>query len=425
MNKITALALTVVIALSAYLAVNAVTSENGEADRLEKDVIYTSSDGLYQYKPAVYHTYEDCLVDSSYVSDTDVQIVKYLRTKVKGIYIVPDKIDGHPVGEIGKEAFKNRDFIKVEFHKNIKQVNSKAFYGCKSLKQIVFKGSKKYEGLSYVGKEAFANCTKLSKLRFNKNNGIIFRKKALYNCPKLKYFSFDSDCNIGSKAVGYYKDSETGKDKLIKGLKIKLNGTSFTADANTESYFYSKGYSWTADICDEDGVLGIYQEGYTYKLTYNGEKPKRIKSSNTKVVKVNSDGRLFNLKTGKSKLTFTMEDDSKKEYKLEVGNLSVYADSFPDVVYRLKKYNLYYNYDNDKGNSCPEYLPVKLGKVISLRIKGKVKSINNIYKSSAKAKIISSPKANILKIKGLQKGKTSVKIRINKIKTIKIKLKVK
>ena len=112
MNKITALALTVVIALSAYLAVNAVTSENGEADRLEKDVIYTSSDGLYQYKPAVYHTYEDCLVDSSYVSDTDVQIVKYLRTKVKGIYIVPDKIDGHPVGEIGKEAFKNRDFIK-------------------------------------------------------------------------------------------------------------------------------------------------------------------------------------------------------------------------------------------------------------------------------------------------------------------------
>lgn len=121
----------------------------------------------------------------------------------------------------------------------------------------------------------------------------------------------------------------------------------------------------------------------------------------------------------------TMEDDSKKEYKLEVGNLSVYADPLPDVVYHLKKYNLYYNYDNDKGNSCPEYLPVKLGKVISLRIKGKVKSINNIYKSSAKAKIISSPKANVLKIKGLKKGKTSVKIRINKIKTIKIKLKVK
>jgi hypothetical protein len=402
-------------------------TEPSRVSQLEEGKVYTDSSGKYEYKLAVYHIYEECLVESSYVSHDSIQIVKYNGEKISGTYTLPDEIDGCPVGEVGKNAFKNQSFNKVIFHKGIKQINKKAFYNCKKLKTVDFKGTEAYEGLSFVGEEAFANCIKLSKLRVNNKQGIIFKKKALYNCKNLNTFNIDSDCELRSKALGFYRDKKTGKDKLVKDLKVKLNGTAFDALANTESYFYNCGVTWTANITKTDGVYGLYREGYTFKMLYNGEKPKSIISSNKKVIRV-KNGKLYCLKTGKAKLTFTMKDNSEYVYKLDVGFMggdSEYGDKFPDVVY-IDKYKNRHNYDNDRGGkSCPEYLPIKAGKVLKLPIVGKVKSIKNKYKSSDKAKIISNPDDKVLRIKGLKKGKTSVKIRINGIKTIKIKLKIK
>lgn len=431
MKRLISILLSVVILLSACGVVNAGATDNGSTEskvsRLEKNKIYTSEDGKYKYKLAVYHTYGECLVDTNYVSRDSIQIIKYLGEKLTGTYTVPKEIDGCPVGEIGKEVFKNQNFKKVVFHKKIQQVNRKAFYSCQKLKTVVFKGSDNYEGINFIGKQAFADCSNLTKLRVNKRTDIIFRKKALYNCPKLKSFNIDSDCEIGSKSIGFYHDKNTGKDKRVKGLKVKLFGVSFSALANTESYLYNNNFIWTADITEEDGISGSYSEGYTFRVTYNGEKLSKIKSSNKKVVKVNSDGRLFCLKTGKSDLTFKLNDGTKKTFRLYVGysgGSMDFVNLYPDVVYVDKKYNLRYFYDNDRGNTCPEYLPLKQGSVLKLPISGKVKSINNIYKSSNKAKIISSPSDDVLKIKGLKKGETAVKIRINGIKTIKIKLKI-
>ncbi len=67
---------------------------------------------------------------------------------------------------------------------------------------------------------------------------------------------------------------------------------------------------------------------------------------------------------------------------------------------------------------------VKKGKVVSVKIIGKAKSVNNTYKSTKTAKIISKKTASKIKIKGLKKGRTTLKIKANGV-LLKLKVKVK
>ena len=70
---------------------------------------------------------------------------------------------------------------------------------------------------------------------------------------------------------------------------------------------------------------------------------------------------------------------------------------------------------------------INKGKTLKVKITGKAKAIKNKYKSTNKkiAKVTSKKtKANI-KIKGLKKGKATIKVTVNKYKTFNIKVKVK
>ena len=68
---------------------------------------------------------------------------------------------------------------------------------------------------------------------------------------------------------------------------------------------------------------------------------------------------------------------------------------------------------------------VKKGKTTTVKLSGKASSINNKYINTKIAKIISKTNAKTLIIKGLKKGTTTLKIKVNRVKTLKLKVNVK
>ena len=68
---------------------------------------------------------------------------------------------------------------------------------------------------------------------------------------------------------------------------------------------------------------------------------------------------------------------------------------------------------------------VKKGNTVTVAIVGKVATIDNKYTNTKIAKINSKVSTSILKIKGLKKGETTLKIKVNGVKTLSLKVKVK
>lgn len=70
---------------------------------------------------------------------------------------------------------------------------------------------------------------------------------------------------------------------------------------------------------------------------------------------------------------------------------------------------------------------VKINKkaTVKLQLIGKAKSVKNIYTNTKKAKIISGRNSTAIKVKGLRKGTTTLKIKVNGVKTLKLKVTVK
>ena len=66
---------------------------------------------------------------------------------------------------------------------------------------------------------------------------------------------------------------------------------------------------------------------------------------------------------------------------------------------------------------------MKKGKTKSVTITGKASTVNNVYTNTKIAKIISKSSASTIKVKGLKKGSTTLKLRVNGV-VLKLKVKV-
>ncbi len=90
------------------------------------------------------------------------------RVKIGGKY--------YPVTQISANAFKNNKKLKkVTIGKNVKTIKKNAFYGCRSLKRVVFKGKK----VTAVGKNAFKRIAKKAVIRVPKK--VLKKYKKLLN----------------------------------------------------------------------------------------------------------------------------------------------------------------------------------------------------------------------------------------------------
>ncbi len=101
---------------------------------------------------------------------------KSKKTKLKSITIPATiKYEGmtFKVTEIGKAAFKNHTkATKATIGKNITKINANAFYGCKKLKTITFKG----KAIKTIGKNAFVKIKKNATFKVPKAKKTAYKK---------------------------------------------------------------------------------------------------------------------------------------------------------------------------------------------------------------------------------------------------------
>ena len=143
------------------------------------------------------------------------------------------------------------------------------------------------------------------------------------------------------------------------------------------------------------------KSGATKTIKVLNGKVKSYKVTNNKVSKVNSKGVVTALNKGKTTVIVTLKDGNKLNCKVNVTTAPKLSKSTVNV---------------------------KVGKTVKVKALGKAKNIalkwtvSNKNVNTSIAKMIS---ASVLNIKGVKKGKTTLKVKVNNVKTLTLKVNVK
>ena len=143
------------------------------------------------------------------------------------------------------------------------------------------------------------------------------------------------------------------------------------------------------------------KSGATKTIKVLNGKVKSYKVTNNKVAKVNSKGVVTALNKGKTTVIVTLKDGNKLNCKVNVTTAPKLLKSTVNV---------------------------KVGKTVKVKALGKAKNIalkwtvSNKNVNTSIAKMIS---ASVLNIKGVKKGTTTIKVKVNNVKTLTLKVNVK
>ena len=145
---------------------------------------------------------------------------------------------------------------------------------------------------------------------------------------------------------------------------------------------------------------------FTLKAKNAGSAKVSYKTSNKKVATVTAKGVVTGLQRGTSVITVTV-GSKKLTCKVTVTN---------NPVIKI----------GSKSLSTKKTYKIKKGKTLTLKLYRRVNSIKNTYLSNKKsvAKVISKAKVNKVEIKGLKLGKATITIKINGVRTFKVKVNV-
>jgi len=170
---------------------------------------------------------------------------------------------------------------------------------------------------------------------------------------------------------------------------------------------YSRFSNWTVTKQEPDDPpeidllewKGTFKAGEKSQLLIHGRADENtFSSSNPKVATVDGKGNVTALKKGKAVISF----------------------SYDGIVYNECEIRVTSNPKLEK-----KAITVRQNKVKKVKLIGKFAGIKNTYKNTKKAEIISGKNATKLKIKGLKKGTTTLRIKVNGVKTLKLKVTVK
>jgi hypothetical protein len=159
--------------------------------------------------------------------------------------------------------------------------------------------------------------------------------------------------------------------------------------------------------CYLDKINVVLKAGQTEKVTLHltegySTSTNKWKSSNEKVATV-KNGKITALQEGTAKISIKDSRGSKFTCKVKV-------TSSPKLT------------QNKKEVTAVE---VKKGETVKVKITGKAKKIDNKYTNTKKAKITSKVSAKTITVSGVKKGTSTLKIKVNGVKTLKLKVKVK
>lgn len=300
---------------------------------------------------------------------------------------------------IGECAFAQCDFKEITVPLSVKHLGQRAFEACTKLEKVSVKAELKKFFYS-----TFGYCSKLKTAELPDSLNSI-GDYAFYGCSSLKSLTISDGVKLGKEAVGYY--SKNGKSKKTAGFSLNLK-----SNKNFKSYPSKTrlNINYILDTSDSNFYDFDCEIGAEFKVKFKNDSVVSCKSS-AKAVKAANSGKITMLKSGSSDVKVVLK--SGKKFTLSVGDNDM--SGYPRL---LKK--------NSKGKFVKaKSISVKKKKTVSLKLKGKAYSINNAYKNTKIAKIVSKKSSETIKIKGLKKGKTTVKIKVNGVKTLKLRVFVK
>ncbi len=347
--------------------------------------------------------FKDVPAENVIIPDTVTVIEAYAFTYSEEVY--------DPVAAKNNPEYEPEDVYKsklrhITIPESVVTIGDHAFHGAPNLEEIVLpdslrelgenafcdSGVKKVtigKGLKTIGKYAFKGCEKLTEVIIPENVTEI-KKGAFFGCYSLKRLDVTQNTRLGSHCYGTDYNSKPEKDKLLVFNVNKAVKFIPVYDA------YKSNIPCAVNLNVQKTLLGGNVTGAEFKLLLNNKKPKSVKSSNKKVASV-SGSKVKILAAGSA--VITAEDENGETRAI-----------------RIKSFN---------NPSVKKKATVKKGKTVKLSLKGKVYSIKNKYTSTKTAKITSKASDSTIKIRGLKKGSTTLKIKVNGVKTLKIKVKVK
>lgn len=403
----------------------------------------TTPDGAYEYK----------------VFGKAVELTRYLGKEAPalnpdGSYTIPSEIDGKKVTSLGSYLFEYKDVPSatvvipdtityigshafsyqeevydpvaaknnVEYEADFEylsklehitipdsvvEIDASAFYGTPNLKEITIPDSVRYlgkyafyrsgikkavigDGISAIKSYTFGNCKNLSSVTLPESINEL-KEGAFWMCPSLKKLNVNYNTRLGKYCFG-----DKQGESYEKGKKLIYNVTRTTKKLYLN---YAYKYKIPAVINIKCDKMFMHAEaGYEFTLKINGKAVTNCKSTRNNVFKVTKDGKVTVLNKGKA--TFiTAKDSEGKTHKIYCTN------SF-------------------SAPSAKKSVTVKKGKTVTIKLSGKAHSIKNTYKNTKIAKITSKRTADKLKIKGLRRGTTALRVKVNGVKILKIKVKV-
>lgn len=305
---------------------------------------------------------------------------------------------------IGDEAFYGNDLVKhFEIPESVIYIGNEAFARCYSLKEVEIPGTVKY-----LGDEIFSGCKNLEKVTIQQGVPEI-NKKTFYNCPKLKNVTAYTTTIFCDKSLGYLYDEKKKKETINKKIKINIIeendyiNTLFSSEISECGVFYL--------LKNNKHKLRAFPAA-TIKLKVKGEKVLGWSSSNKKVAVIKNNGKMTALAKGTTTITAKLADGTKYSRKVKV--------RWSPKLNWVKI--------NDKGEKVllgdAIKITLKKGETKELCITHKVDSIKNIYTNTKIAKFIGNGKSEYFKVKALKKGSTTLKVKVNGVKTLKLKVKV-
>lgn len=174
----------------------------------------------------------------------------------------------------------------------VKQMGVASFMYCKNLKSVTLSKS-----IKWIEQNNFAYCTNLETIVIPKSVTVV-SSESFYKCNKLRVVFYDGSKKQWNKI---YKSTETN---LLKAT-VAYNGAKSAVGLNAKSLSVKKGK--TAQI-----------KGYVYYKNGKVSSNVKYKTSNSKVVTVNSKGKVTGKKKGTCYVTVSAKSNSKVYAKCKV-----------------------------------------------------------------------------------------------------------
>lgn len=331
-------------------------------------------------------------VESSNTTDITYTGYKTTLTPKEGYAItyVSATVNGKDVGKITK----NNGIYTIDIEKVTGNLTITA-----EAKNIVTDTPKEIQNLSPKTNFTVANLGKVG--NYNLYYNVTQYYQFFENIIKIGNYEFDCFAQQSPYGLGLYVVGN-GKVYTLKDAydKLNINMDAVYSLINKTNLHYN--FTVVKIAQEKLSATNVsLKSGATKTIKVLNGKVKSYKVVNSKVAKVNSKGVVTALNKGKTTVIVTLKDGNKLNCKVNVTTAPKLSKSIVNV---------------------------KVGKTVKVKALGKAKNIalkwtvSNKNVNTSIAKMIS---ASVLNIKGVKKGKTTLKVKVNNVKTLTLKVNVK